>query len=304
MSLKAIWADRNPYSKFLLLVGIVLMSSGVLITLGFFLIKPVFGVDLILDPQALERLDDPSVIGAIKFLQVLQTVSAFIIPAFLMAYLLSLSAPAFLGIDKRPKGVSALLTIAATLSAVPFINWLGSINQLAELPSWMKDMEEKAMEYTKVFLTMDGPGDLLFSLFLVALLPAIGEELLFRGVVQRLFGDWIRNIHVAVILTAIVFSAIHMQFYGFLPRAVLGMFLGYLFVWTGSLWIPVLAHFTNNGMAVILEYFNQREALPFNPDTLGTTSDDIPVVLISIMLLSLFSYLIIRTGRERTSVDL
>jgi uncharacterized protein len=279
MSLKAIWADRNPHSKFLILVGVVLISYGTILTIGMFLIKPLFGIDLLLDKNFTKRLDDPIVLEAIKFLQLLQSFAVFIIPAFITA--------------------SVVLAMFATIAAVPFINWLGAVNHLADLPAWMKETEEQAMELTKAYLRMEDPGDMIYSLLLMALLPAIGEELLFRGVVQRLFTDWVKNIHLAVIITGIVFSAIHMQFYGFLPRMALGIFLGYLFVWTGSLWVPVIVHFTNNGAAVIFEYFNQRGMMPVNPDTVGTTNEDIPAVAVSFVLLTLSGYLISRTERKK-----
>jgi uncharacterized protein len=299
MSLKAIWADRNPHSKFLILVGVVLISYGTILTIGMFLIKPLFGIDLLLDKNFTKRLDDPIVLEAIKFLQLLQSFAVFIIPAFITAYLFSPSASFFLGIDKKPLGSSVVLAMFATIAAVPFINWLGAVNHLADLPAWMKETEEQAMELTKAYLRMEDPGDMIYSLLLMALLPAIGEELLFRGVVQRLFTDWVKNIHLAVIITGIVFSAIHMQFYGFLPRMALGIFLGYLFVWTGSLWVPVIVHFTNNGAAVIFEYFNQRGMMPVNPDTVGTTNEDIPAVAVSFVLLTLSGYLISRTERKK-----
>ncbi|TAF81977.1 MAG: CPBP family intramembrane metalloprotease, partial [Sphingobacteriales bacterium] len=96
-------------------------------------------------------------------------------------------------------------------------------------------------------------------LLMIAILPAIGEELFFRGTIQNIFTALFKNPHVAVWLTAILFSAIHLQFYGFLPRMFLGALFGYLFIWGKSIWLPILGHFLNNGFAVIMAFRLQQE---------------------------------------------
>jgi membrane protease YdiL (CAAX protease family) len=99
-------------------------------------------------------------------------------------------------------------------------------------------------------------------------IPAIGEEFFFRGGIQNIISDK-KNIHVAVWVSAFVFSAIHMQFYGFIPRMLLGGMYGYLLFWSGSLWLPVIAHFVNNGMAVLVYYLRYNGSSMPDPDTLG-----------------------------------
>jgi len=116
-------------------------------------------------------------------------------------------------------------------------------------------------------------SDLLINLLVIAIIPAVGEELLFRGVIQKQFTALTHSKGAAVVLTAILFSALHMQFFGFLPRFALGVLLGYLYVWSGSIWLPVLAHFFNNATAVLLVWVAEREGMPFNPDTIGTEPD-------------------------------
>ena len=87
---------------------------------------------------------------------------------------------------------------------------------------------------------------------MVAMIPAIGEELLFRGVLQKQLIKGLGNAHVAIILTAVIFSAFHLQFLGFFSRALLGMLFGYLYYWSKNMWYPILTHFTNNGLALLL----------------------------------------------------
>jgi membrane protease YdiL (CAAX protease family) len=154
------------------------------------------------------------------------------------------------------------------LIALPAINLLSYLNQQLTLPeflqpleAWMKTQEENAALITEQFLNVRTFGGLIINLLLMALLPAVAEELTFRGVVQKLFQGTqaLENLsskvpHLAIWCSAILFSAIHLQFYGFVPRMLMGALFGYMLIWTGSLWIPILMHFTNNAMAVLL-YF-------------------------------------------------
>jgi membrane protease YdiL (CAAX protease family) len=164
--------------------------------------------------------------------------------------------------------------------ATPVINFLGEINSYMHLPGflrsveeWMRESEDKAAQLTEAFLKMNSTGDFILNLFMIGLLPALGEELVFRGVIQKIFYQWSRSAHVAVWTTAFIFSAMHMQFYGFLPRMVLGGMLGYMLVWSKSLWLPIIAHFVNNSGAVIFTYLFQQGATAIDPDKIGTESD-------------------------------
>ena len=130
--------------------------------------------------------------------------------------------------------------------------------------------EEQAGKITKLLLGSTAVSDLLINLLVIAIIPAIGEELLFRGVIQKQFIALTESKGAAVVLTSLLFSALHMQFFGFLPRFALGVLLGFLYVWSGSLWLPIMAHFFNNATAVILVWLAARQGIPFNPDTLGT----------------------------------
>lgn len=106
--------------------------------------------------------------------------------------------------------------------------------------------------------------DLFFNLVIIAILPGIGEELIFRGIIQKQIGLMLRNPIVAIWISAIIFSAIHLQFEGFLPRMVLGIVLGYLYHWTGNLWVPMLAHAFNNGIQIVLIYATGMDVTTFD----------------------------------------
>ena len=129
---------------------------------------------------------------------------------------------------------------------------------------WMKNSEEKAKVLTDAFTEGDSLGVLFLNLIVIALLAALSEELFFRGVLQKVLIECTRNKHLGVWIGAIIFSAFHMQFYGFLPRMLMGAFLGYLFLWSGSLWLGIFAHFINNGMAVLIIWLINKNVIPEN----------------------------------------
>ena len=157
-------------------------------------------------------------------------------------------------------------------------------SSLKGLQDWMEMTEAQASKITKLLLGNTGVSDLLINLIVIAIIPAIGEELLFRGVIQKLFTELANSKGFAVILTAVLFSALHMQFFGFLPRFALGVLLGFLYVWSGSLWVPITAHFINNAMAVILTWYMERGMIHFNPDTIGIEQGQEGILAASVFL--------------------
>ncbi len=118
----------------------------------------------------------------------------------------------------------------------------------------MIEKEESATELIDILITSENFLAMIFNLFMIAVIPAIGEELIFRGVLQKILSDLFKSGHLAVWSTALLFSAIHFQFFGFIPRFILGLVFGYLFLWGGTLWLPVISHFINNSIPVIGAY--------------------------------------------------
>jgi membrane protease YdiL (CAAX protease family) len=153
---------------------------------------------------------------------------------------------------------------------------------LEPLEQWMKTSEEEAKLLTEKFLSLTTFDGLIINLLLMAVLPAIAEELTFRGVLQNLFT--VSNLHIAIWCSAVLFSAVHLQFYGFLPRMLMGALFGYMLVWTGSLWTPILMHMTNNAMAVILYFVAQRADWDMEKvDAIGT-SDTLWLGIVSMVM--------------------
>jgi len=132
-----------------------------------------------------------------------------------------------------------------------FTFWL---NQMLPLPEWANSMEDQAGDLIASIVTMESSVEFLLTLITVAVIPAVGEELIFRGILQRKLEEITQKPHLAILIAALIFSFIHFQFAGFLPRVVLGLLLGYLFYWTRNLWVPILAHFVINGFQVVASY--------------------------------------------------
>jgi membrane protease YdiL (CAAX protease family) len=133
---------------------------------------------------------------------------------------------------------------------------------------------------------------------MIAFLPAIGEELLFRGVILRIFTNWTKNHHWGVWISAILFSALHMQFYGFIPRMLLGVLFGYLLVWSGSMWLPIIAHFINNGVAVVVMFLIDKDLLNPELEEIGSTTDSYYLAAISLVLVLVFMFMIKRQNNN------
>jgi len=166
--------------------------------------------------------------------------------------------------------VTTLIVIAFMATNSVFIEWNSSISfpdSMKGFEQGARDYEDRAMELTKFFTTFHSTGDFLFGLVVIALLPAIGEELVFRGMLQPELYRMSGNHHVAIWTSAIIFSAFHLQFFGFLPRMMLGALFGYLFLWSRNLIVPMIAHFVNNGFSVLMMYLYQKGTITIDMDT-------------------------------------
>jgi membrane protease YdiL (CAAX protease family) len=201
-------------------------------------------------------LGDPRLTGALKFIQGLNTVVIFGIPSLLYARLTFREHPLdHLGFRKAQKNVFYLLAVALLLFSFPVEGWLGQLNKGIPLSPWMIKMEEDADRQIEVFLRVNTSFDVYVNLFLIALLPAVCEEACFRGALQRILIHAFKSPWVGIIATGIFFSAFHMQFEGFLPRMFLGILLGVIYWYSGSLWVSIAAHFFYNGFQVVAVSF-------------------------------------------------
>lgn len=155
-------------------------------------------------------------------------------------------------------------TLLIVLASGPVSELLARLNSQLVLPQsltgleeWMKSKEEQAGAMTLTLLRDTSFSGFMGNILVMALIAAVGEEMLFRGALQRIFARWFGSGHAAILFTAMIFSAIHLQFYGFLPRMFLGLLFGYLYWWSGNMWLPILAHFVNNASVLVIAYATQ-----------------------------------------------
>jgi membrane protease YdiL (CAAX protease family) len=187
-----------------------------------------------------------------------------------------------------------------------FLDWNSRLQlpeTLQTLENSIKNMEAEAEKLTEAFLIMHHTKDLFLNLLMIALLPAIGEELLFRGILQKLLTEATGKIHLSIIITGIIFSAIHMQFFGFLPRMMLGIFLGYLLLWTRTIWAPILAHFINNASAVLMSWYEQQNHLTLDEDKIGIREGELWLLFASLIITLSGCYLLYRNSTRLKTAD-
>ncbi len=269
-----------------------------------------YGINPLTHPELMSDTNNPKVVSSLLVLQTFSALGLFVFPVLAAAFLFDKHPLTWLRMKKTPSFYTVVLVVAVALLSAPLINWLGEINQHLSLPNtfkniedWMKSAEDKAAELTKVFLQTDTYMGLIVNLLVIALLPAIGEELLFRGAIQRLLASLSGNIHVGIVLSAIAFSALHMQFYGFLPRMMLGIYFGYLVLWTGSLWPAIIGHFINNALAIILFFLQEHDKLSVDPDTIGTKAGDEWILTTGIILTVAFVWMIYRINKSGVTAE-
>ena len=266
MSKTPVIANAHPAAQLLTLLGLALIcvASAIL----------VFG--LVTGGLPAINPADPSTIAPYKTLQIINAICAFILPCILYLFMVSNEKLKYIGLQSWRSKFSFPLVLILVFVALPAINWLSEMNQimvfpdfLSDLEQWFRHYEKEAQVMTEAFLATKTVSGYLLNLFMVGVLAAVGEELMFRGIIQRIMGDMWKNKHTAIWVTAFLFSAMHMQFYGFIPRLLLGAMLGYLLLWSGSLWLPILAHFINNATAVTLSYLSNIGVLPEGSEDIG-----------------------------------
>ena len=246
---------------FLIIISFSILSFVVAILIGI----PFFQLTAVDVNNIIFKGIQTQNIAFLKYLQVIQSIGTFFFPAMVLAWLFTDNSYAYLKINTSVKFYSLLLAVFSLLFAIPIINFTAYLNSLITLPdsldgieNLIRDMEQEASKLMESFLDVPTTGGYLINLMVIAVLPAVCEELLFRGIFQRLFIEWTGNKHIGIIITAILFSFFHLQFLGFIPRLLLGIYFGYLLVWSNTLWLPIAAHFINNAFAVTFYHFSNQ----------------------------------------------
>jgi len=294
--------DRKPvlsgHSPFAMLI---FSSLGVILTGLVFQLIGMLLATLVYDISVFELLDitgeeNNKVISAVKFLQIIGALGTFVFSSMLISFFYTGSWLGYFSFGKTIRTGAVLLLIVIMVSALPAVNMLTDLNARLELPfpgaeNYLRQLEEQTQALMMALVRADNFWALLVNLFMIAIIPAVGEELVFRGLIQRHMTDLFRNGHVAVIVASVIFSLAHFQFYSFLPRFFLGMILGYAFYYGRSLWYPMIAHLVNNTLGVVFYYFYMKEAAGESLEDIGTMELMPVTALISLVAVGVLMYL-------------
>ena len=285
--------NLTPFSRLVFAIALTFSCFIIIFFLALLMVMPIYHVNLLNTLEILNQENSPTAIALLKYFQVTQSFGIFIIPAILAGYFFERNAWRYLKADRKSSWILYFIVFLLMFVSLPLINWLIDINEMLKLPSflkgvedWMKNAEDQAGKLTGAFLAGKSFSNFLFNLFMIGILPAVGEEFMFRGVLQRLLKDWLKNVHIAIFITGFLFGAMHMQFYGLLPRMILGVIFGYLFYWSGSIWVPVFAHFINNSGAVIISYFANLGLISQKYQDFGSTQSIFLILLSLLMTMS------------------
>ncbi len=215
------------------------------------------------EEELLKAMALPENINKVRWMQMLGTFAMMFLPAFLFALIVGKQPINYLGLNKSTNAQLIFLVIAIAITALFLSGGLGELNKLIPISkTWelkFKKMEDKYSDQVMMLANMKSIADYFISLLMIAILPALFEELFFRGALQKLLVGWFKNAHVAIFVTSFLFSIIHFSYYGFLPRLALGLMLGYIFYFSKNIWLSILMHFINNGVAITALYLATRK---------------------------------------------
>ncbi|MCD9016084.1 CPBP family intramembrane glutamic endopeptidase [Parachryseolinea silvisoli] len=295
--------QSSPLTTILLMLVAVLLGFQIVGPLiGYFIALPFYpgsGTEMIKDLK--NPIGHPEVKVPLFIMQGCATFFGLILIPVILIHILRSRAYAVGFFNGAIFPQTALITVALVFVFTGvnsiFIEWNQNIKFPDGIEQPLKDLEEMLRKQTEFLTKFDSIGQLILAVVVVSILPGIGEELVFRGIIQREFYRATRNIHVSIWVSAAIFSAIHIQFYGFVPRMLLGALFGYLYYWSGSLTMSMLAHLFNNGMMVVALYFYQQGALDI--DVESTEAAPWPIVAISTAATGLLGFLFWKFYRER-----
>jgi len=254
--------------------------------------------------EIMDKLLVPENAGKLRLIQFISTFFIFFLPAFFYAKLCHRYAFRHLGYRQPVNFSQAGIVIIVMLASLPLVS---SLSQLTELMPFseatlqkFRDAEDEYMRQVEVIGRMNNFGDFLISLFMLAILPAVFEETLFRGGLQNLLSRWFRMPVLAIIITAVLFSVVHFSYIGFMSRVVLGFLLGWMYYRTGNLWLSIIAHATNNATALIVMYVMKLN----NPDLNAMEADwEVPLWTGAISLLVIIGLLRIFDRLNKHQLD-
>lgn len=192
--------------------------------------------------------------------------------------------------------LEVLMWAGVIFLSYPLLMKITEWNASLPLPEWMVSSQESNFALLEQTLNMAHISELLTSLILVGALAAVGEELIFRGIIQNQLSKAWKSPHIAIIVSSLIFGGFHMQFERLLPLSFLGLILGYSYYYTRSLWTPIILHFINNSLQVLAYYVAVKQGELPEIDNIPSVS--LSIVLASLLLTAGLAYLAIRTSQS------
>ncbi len=294
---------RPIWIQLLLFLGMAFGTWTILSLIAGVIVSNLSGISF-LELSNIKNWDNSNLankVMVLRGLQLAQFLGLFLIPSLLFGYFSDPKPYKYIGLKKPTSDLYWILGIGAMVISIPLVEYLGMLNRMfvfgPETQRWIQSKEEEAMKLIQFMLSKRTPGQLILNLIFIAAFAAIGEELFFRGVLQRLFIKAFKNPWAGIFLTALIFSAFHFQFFGFLPRLALGTLLGLIYWFSGSLWTAIAAHFAYDALLVTLAYFKPElaadaEATMFDQSNLAT------VALFSAVIVGLIVWQMIKRSRS------
>ena len=260
---KPLLAGKHPVVQLLFLLAATILGMVVFSALALLIANAAWGVKVAISPTP----------HYYRLVQLFSALGTFLAPALLLSYCNYHDWFSYSKANNLINNVYAVTgVIILSVLLLPVISMLVLLNQQIHLPDcmaaieeWMHEQQLSNDSVLQVMTAEHTVSTLLLNIGVCALVPAICEEFFFRGSLQNIFCTWFKNKHIAIWVTAFIFSAIHLQFDGFFARWLLGAYLGYLYVWSGSIWLPILAHFLHNALSIVLQFFIDVSGIP-QPD--------------------------------------
>ncbi|MCU7547678.1 CPBP family intramembrane metalloprotease [Chitinophagaceae bacterium LB-8] len=294
---------RPVWIQLLLFLGMAFGTWTILSLTAGIIVTKITGISF-LELSNMKNWDNSNLsnkVAVLRTLQLAQFLGLFLIPSLLFAYFSDPKPDRYIGLKKPSNHIFWLLGIGAMVISIPLVEYLGMLNRTfvfgPETQRWIQSKEEEALKLIQFMLSKHTPWQLILNLIFIAAFAAIGEELFFRGVLQRLFIKAFKNPWVGILVTAMIFSAFHFQFFGFLPRMALGVLLGMIYWFSGSLLTAIAAHFAYDALLVILAYLKPElaadaEATMFDQSNLAS------VALISAGIVGVIVWQMIKRSRS------
>jgi membrane protease YdiL (CAAX protease family) len=306
--MKSAVSQMSPGKQLLLFIVIFMGIFTAFNILGIIAVGLIYGFDLITDIAHL-NFSNPQSIPALYILQIVTTTIPIFAAPVIFAYWIVKNPQEYVKASFRFPWMLLVIAFFVMMVSSPLIEVLSNLNQQMVLPKWlsglekwMKESEESARRVTMAILQMNTLWDCIKNVILIGFLTAVAEEFMFRGGLQTIMARLTKNIHAAIWITAALFSAFHMEFYGFLPRLLLGALFGYFVAYSGSIWPAVWGHFLNNGTAVVATYLYQKKHIKLNPDATDVFSWWQYIFSLIIIIILLIVYKKVALGKERGPV--